>query len=427
MKVSTTKIYFNFAAAIAVLFTIMGLSSAAMADEITDWNRIAQQALLNASTSPVISTRSLAIVQVSVFDAVNGIERHYVPIHADMEAPRGASRRAAAVQAAYASLLRLFPTQQPFLDERRTASLNAIASGRAAETSQSIARGIEWGQAVADDIFFWRSTDGITPAPPPFLGGMGVGQWRPTPPGFLPGALPQFAYLTPWAINSPMQFRAPGPPVLTSAQYTADFNEVKEIGRIDSLTRTADQTEIARFWNGNTPVIWNRAALAASEERHLTLSGNARLFALLNVAMADAVISCWESKYYHTFWRPITAIRLGSTDGNPDTLEDGGWTPLLVTPNHPDYPSGHATVSPSAAAVLRAYFGDDLEFPLTSEILPGVVRNYVSFTQAVQEAFDARIYGGIHFRTACLDGRAAGSQIGDLVVETVAGPAHGTN
>ena len=155
-------------------------------------------------------------------------------------------------------------------------------------------------------------------------------------------------------------------------------------------------------------------------ERHLTLSQNARLLALLNVAMADAVISCWDAKYTYVFWRPITAIRLASTDGNPATIEDAGWTPLLVTPNFPEYPSGHATVSPAAATVLGTYFGNGAEFTLTSETLPGVVRSYTSFTQAADEAFDARIYGGIHFRSACRDGRALGTQVGSLVMANVA-------
>jgi hypothetical protein len=390
------------------------------ADVVTDWNRIAQQALLNANSSPVVSSRSMAIVQVSVFDAVNGIERRYAPVHVASDAPRGASRRAAAVQAAYAALLHLLPAQQAFLTEKRDASLAEIASESAAENSQSIARGIEWGQTVADEIFAWRSTDGITPAPPPFLGGMGAGEWRPTPPALLSGAGVQFSYMTPWALDTQSQFRASGPPALSSMQYAADLNEVKEIGSLSSLTRTADQTEIARFWNGNTPIAWNKAAVTLSEQKNLTLSDNSRLLALLNVAMADAVISCWEAKYYYHFWRPITAIRLADTDGNPDTTVDAGWTPLLVTPNHPDYPSGHATVSPAAAAVLRAYFADDSMFPLTSEILPGVTRNYSSITQAVDEAFDARIYGGIHFRSACRDGQAMGNQVGSLVVATVA-------
>ena len=148
---------------------------------------------------------------------------------------------------------------------------------------------------------------------------------------------------------------------------------------------------------------------------------------MMNLAMADAVIACWEAKYHYVFWRPVTAIRLGSTDGNPDTEEDAGWTPLLTTPNHPDYPSGHATVSPSAAAVLTSYFGDDTNFALTSETLPGVVRDYSSFSEAVEEAFVARIYGGIHFRTACFDGRATGVQVGALVVDTVAQKLHGSD
>jgi hypothetical protein len=403
----------------------MGLCSPSRADVVTEWNQKAQQALLTANTSPIASSRALAIVQVAVFDAVNGIERRYTPIHVDFDAPPGASRRAAAIQAAYATLVRLLPSQRPNLDAAREASLASIASEEAEENSQSIARGIDWGQRVADDILLWRSTDGLTPAPPPFLGGTGVGQWRPTPPGFLPGAGPQFAHMTTWALNSPSQFRPSGPPALTSDQYAADFNEVKEIGNINSSTRTAEQTEIAVFWNGNTPAYWNRIATSVADERHMTLSQNARLLALLNVGMADAVILCWDAKYTYVFWRPITAIRLASTDSNPATVEDAGWTPLLVTPNFPEYPSGHATVSPAAAVVLGTYFGNDAEFTLTSETLPGVVRAYNSFTQAADEAFDARIYGGIHFRSACRDGRALGTQVGSFVMANIAQSARG--
>jgi len=399
----------------------------ARADEVTEWNRVAQRTLLTANASPVASSRTLAVVQVAVFDAVNGIERRYEPVHADFDAPPGASRRAAAVQAAYAALVKLFPAQKPALDARREASLASIASGQAAEESQSIVRGVEWGQRVADDILLWRSTDGLTPAPPPFLGGGDAGQWRPTPPGFLPGAAPQFADMTPWALDSPWQFRPPGPPTLTSEQYAADFNEVREIGGENSLTRTADQTQVAYFWNGNTPAYWNRIATSVADQRHTTLSENARLLALLNVAMADAVIACWDAKYTYVFWRPVTAIRLAAADGNPATEEDAGWTPLLTTPNFPEYTSGHATVSNAAAAVLSAYFGDGSAFTLTSETMPGVVRSYTSFTQAAGEAFDARIYGGIHFRSACRDGQIVGSRLGSFVTATVAQPAHGAD
>jgi hypothetical protein len=423
MKIKNLKR--KFASSLVAAFFGIVLCGSARADVVTDWNQKAQQALLTANTSPIASSRVLAIVQVAVFDSVNGIERRYTPIHVDFDAPPGASRRAAAIQAAYATLVKLFPSQKGSLDSAREVSLASIASDEAAEDSQSIARGIQWGQQVADDILLWRSTDGLTPAPPPFLGGTDVGQWRPTPPAFLPGAGPQFAHMTTWALNSPSQFRPSGPPALTSDQYAADFNEVKVIGDKFSLTRTADQTQIAVFWNGNTPVSWNRVATSVADERHTTFSVNARLFALLNVAMADAVIACWDAKYTYVFWRPVTAIRLASTDGNSATAEDPAWTPLLITPNFPEYPSGHATVSPAAAVVLGTYFGNDAEFTLTSETLPGIVRSYDSLTQAADEAFDARIYGGIHFRSACRDARAMGTQIGSFVITNVAQSVHG--
>lgn len=400
-------------------------STTAKADEVTYWNEQLQQALLTANQSPIVSSRTSAIVHAAVFDAVNGIERRYTPIHVNFSAPRGASRRAAAVQAAYATLVSLFPAQVANFNAARQASLESIASEEGVEHSRSIALGIEFGQAVAQDILLWRSTDGFTPPPPPFLGGMAMGQWRPTPPGFSSGAGVQFAYMTPWALSSPAQFRQPGPPALTSAQYTADFNEVKEIGRNTSLTRTADQTQIATFWNGNTPVSWNRVARTVSADRHLTLSDNARLFGLLNVAMADAVISCWEAKYYYVFWRPITAIVLAGTDPNPDTVPDVAWLPFLITPAHPEYPSGHSTVSGAAATVLADYFGNDALFSLESETLPGVTRFYTDFSSAADEANNSRVYGGIHFRSACRDGRVAGNSIGSFVSANVAQRIHG--
>jgi hypothetical protein len=417
-KIKTKSIVSLFIVVIALMLALG--NTPVKADVATDWNKIAQQTILNAGNNPLVSSRSLAIVQTSVFDAFNGIERRYQPIHVEPNALPGASRRAAVIQAAYVALLHLYPAQEAFLTAERDASLKAMTSEDAVENSVSIERGIEWGQAVADEIFLWRSTDGITPAPPPYTGGMLPGQWRPTPPGFANGVGVQFSYMTPWALSSPSQFRPAGPPALTSTQYAADVNEVKDIGSLMSMTRTADQTEIARFWNGNTPVGWNRIAVSVSEDNNLTLSQNARLLAQLNVAMADAVIACWEAKYYYSFWRPVTAIRLADTDGNPGTTVDPTWTPLLTTPAHPDYPSGHATVSRSAKSVLTAYFGDETGFSTTTEVLPGVTRNYSNFTQAVDEAFNARIYGGIHFRTACRDGQATGAQVGDLVVNTVA-------
>ena len=205
------------------------------------------------TTSPLVMTRVAAIVPASVFDAVNGIERRYVPIHVAPAAPRGASRRAAAVQAAYGSLVRLYPSQKSTLDVKLAESLAAIADGEAEEHSESIARGVEWGQTVADAIWTWRSADGFAPPPPPFLGGLAVGEWRPTPPAFLPGAGPQFATMATWVIESPSQFRRRAHPTSTSAQYTADFNETKTMGSLSSSLRSADQTLAALFWNSTTP------------------------------------------------------------------------------------------------------------------------------------------------------------------------------
>jgi hypothetical protein len=390
----------------------------ARADEVTDWNQIMfRAARVPPATSPLNMSRVAAIVHAAVFDAVNGIERRYTPIHVEPDAPRGASRRAAAVQAAYATLVKLYPSQITTFDEARAEALAAIASDDAVENSKSIERGIEWGQTVADAIWAWRSTDGFTPAPPPFVGGSAVGQWRPTPPAFAPGAGPQFATMVPWAIQSPSQFRPAGPPALTSPRYTADFNETKTMGSVSSLSRTADQTIAGLFWaSTSTNYFWNHAAVVLSAERNLSLSKNARQFALLNIAIADAAIACWDAKYYYVFWRPITAIRLGATDGNSDTGADLSWTPLLATPAHPEYPSGHSAFSSAAATVLADQFGEEIALTIESDGMPDVVRSFTSFSTALDEVTEARVFTGIHFRSACDDGRATGIAVGNYVI-----------
>ena len=406
------------------------LTTAARADEVTDWNRIMFAAALQAvpPTSPLVMGRNAAIVQASVFDAVNGIERRYSAIHVQPAAPPGASRRAAAVQAAYAALVRLYPSQQTALAQQLQASLAAIASGAAAEHSVSIARGIAWGQAVADAIWAWRSTDGFSPAPPPVTGGTAVGEWRPTPPAFLPGAGPQFAGMTPWVILSPSQFRPLGPPALDSARYTTDFLETKSMGSFSSSIRTADQTLASLFWNASTAsYYWDTIAISLGAQRHNTLSENARLLALLNVAMADAAIACWEAKYHYLFWRPVTAIPLAATDGNDDTTADPAWTPLFSTPAHPEYPSGHSTVSSAAATVLSDYFGEATSFSVGSDVMVGVVRSFPNFTAALAEIVDARVFAGIHFRSACNDGQAIGAGVGQYVVSNALQPVNGAN
>ena len=411
---------------IAAGFALAVLTMPALvrADEVSDWNENTFTAIFTAKTSPLISTRVTALVQSAVFDAVNGVYRRYSPVHVPADAPRGASARAAAIQAAYGVLVRLFPTQQSTLDAQLAASLAQLDDDQDGVLGQSAERGLAWGQYVADQIWAWRSTDGFTPAPPPYLGSTDIGKWRPTPPGFLSGAGPQFAYMTPWAIQAPSQFRPAGPPGLASARYAADFNEIKVMGSAGSAARSADQTLFSVFWNGNTPGFWNRTAVQVAEARDLSLLEKAHVLAAMNIAMADAIICCWEAKYTYVFWRPITAIPLADLDGNDDTSADPAWTPLLITPNHPEYPSGHSSASGASAEVLAAFFGDNTAFSVTSELTPGVTRYFTSFSGAVDEVRDARVFGGIHFRSACVDGQNLGRQVAQYVLDNALQRVH---
>ena len=395
-------------------------------DPVLEWIGIMNTAVIAGGSSPLVSTRVVALVSASVFDAVNGIEPRFQPLHVKPAAPEGASQRAAAIQAAYAILSNVYPAQSGplgMLTIRQTASLAALKSS---ESAQSIAAGAAWGQTVADAIWAWRLTDGFVPPPPPFLGVLGivgtpaaVGAWRPTPlangnPG-LSGAGPQFASMTPWVLTRPSQFRLPPPFALNSPEYAADLNELKIMGIFSGSKRSPDQSELALFWAGNTPLYWNRIAAQLSTERRLTLTENAHLFALLNVSMGDAGIACWDSKYRYVFWRPITAIRAGLTPAEAEPT----WVPWLDffpggTPAHPEYPSGHACASGAAAFVLSDAFGDSTAFTVTSDVRPGT-RSFSSFSSAVAEIADARVFGGIHLRTSCARGDTLGRAVANYV------------
>jgi hypothetical protein len=410
---------------------------AAAPDPVLEWNAIMNDTLIAAKTSPLFTSRQVALVAASVFDAVNGIEPRYEPIHVRPDAPPHASVRAAAIQAAFAALVKLYPAFALSLAARRDTSIAAIA---AADSPQSIQAGMAWGQAAADAIAAWRATDGFSPPPPPFVGVLGLvtapvalSVWRPTPlangAAGLPGAGPQFASMTPWVLRRPSQFRLPAPPALTSAEYAADVNETKTMGAFSGSPRTADQSEFALFWNGNTALFWNRIASQISSARFLTVAENAHLFALLNVAMADAGIACWDSKYRYVFWRPITAIREADADGNAATDADPLWTPwldffALGTPAFPEYPSGHSTVSGAAAFILTRFFGDATSFTVGSDVRPGT-RSFPSFSAAVAEVADARVFGGIHFRTACVRGNALGRAVAAFVSTHAMRPENG--
>jgi len=424
-----------------VLVFVTPAGSAAYADVVVDWNQMTFRAGLVAGTSPLVMTRMSAIVQAAVFDAVNGIDRRYTPIHVQPAGPAGASRDAAAVQAAYATLVQLYPAQKSTFDARLAVSLTVIA---AHESSAAVASGVAWGQTVANAILTWRGADGFTPAPPPFVGATVVGTWRPTPPAFAPGAGPRFAYMVPWAIAAPSQFRPGGPPALTSARYTTDFNETKTMGSLSSTTRTPDQTVSSWFWNSSTAgYLWNNVAASlinrteqddrghsrdenrdhdndSRPSRRNTTLENARLYALLNVAMADALIGCWDAKYTYIFWRPVTAIPEAAADGNAATTADAAWAPLFATPAHPEYPSGHSCASGAAGVVLADAFGERTRFTVESDVMPGVTRSFRSFSSALEDVKDARIFAGIHFRSATDDGQVLGVSVAHYVLEHTA-------
>jgi membrane-associated phospholipid phosphatase len=398
-------------------------SAAAVPDPVLQWIGVMNDTVLAGGTSPLATTRVVALVSASVFDAVNGIAPRYHALYVKPNAPENASRRAAAVQAAYIILSKGYPAQASSLAAQRDASIAEIA---ALENATSVQAGVAWGQTVATTILALRSTDGLTPPAPPFVGALGIetlpvaiGVWRPTPLANAFGAGPQFATMTPWVLLRPSQFRLPPPLALNSAGYAADYNEIKTMGAFSSPGRSADQSELSLFWAGNTALYWNRIASQISVSRGLSLTANAHLFALLNVSMADAAIACWDSKYRYVFWRPITAIRQGDMDGNPSTDPDPNWTPWLDffptgTPPHPEYPSGHSTVSGSAAYILTSMFGDNTPFTVTSDVRLGT-RSFPSFSAAVAEIADARVFGGIHFRISCVRGNGLGQAVAAYV------------
>jgi hypothetical protein len=423
-----------------LVFVVVALTAGtARADEITDWNQTMLRAGLVAGTNSLPMSRIAAIVQASVFDAVNGIDRRYTPVHVAPTGPAGASRRAAAVQAAYVALVKAFPTQQATFDARRTVSLTVIGTE---ESAASIASGIAWGEEVANQIWDWRLTDGIGVTTPTWPGNTELGQWRPTPndpyPGTSPNGAgyPQFVEMTPWAIASASQFRPGPPPALTSRRYAKDLNETKQMGSFSSPTRTPDQTIASLFWaavtgsSATASYLWNRVALSLIDRRdgdhddrgdrrqrdRDTLLDNARVLGTLNVAMADAMIGCWDAKYTYNFWRPITAIREPAEDGNRATTPDPAWTPLLSTPAHPEYPSAHGCISSAAATVLGHVFGERTHFDMDSDLMLGVTRSFPSFQAALDEVKDARVFAGIHFRNSTEVGGVLGTAVAEWVL-----------
>jgi hypothetical protein len=389
-------------------------------DMVTQWNLTMIAGLEAAAIAPPPSARIGAIVAASVFDAVNGIERRYVFYRVAPAAPHGASRAAAATGAAYTALVALIPGQKPLFDAQLAATLAQI-TGDPSHPGRPVQRGLAWGRTVANEILTLRAADFATP-PPPYVVGSAPGDWQPTPPLFLgPPVAPlfrPFATMTPFALTSPGQFAPPGPPPLTSARYARDLAEVAAFGSATSTVRTAEQTQTALFWQDDTPAaMWNRAADQLAQAHHTTLIGNARLLAQLNIVLADATIAIWNAKNTYNFWRPVTAIHATS---------DPAWTPLLPTPAFQEYPSAHSGVSSAAASVLAAFYGNHTSFTVTSAGLPGVQRDFTSFTAAVLQVEDARIYAGFHFRFSCIDAATLGAHVARYVTGTLMQPLRRT-
>jgi len=383
------------------------------ADAVTDWNVIA----LNATAIPpnsILQSRTLAIVHSAIYDAVHAVDRKGGAYAIDVEAPADTSVEAAVVAAAHGSLLRLAPTERSMLDAALNVSLSKIADGRGKTDGTAL------GQQIAEKLVALRSADGAA-MKVAFTVKSGVGLYQPTPPQSLPAILAQWGSVTPFVLHNRTGLELNGPPTVASAQFARDFEEVKNVGARNSTTRTADQTAAAIFWTVQTAVPWHAAARGASAAKGLSLSENARLFALLSVATADSQIIAFEEKYKRPHWRPITAIR-AATDLNIAALKgDIGWEPLLVTPPHPEYPSAHATFSGAAETVLRGFFGnDEIDASVAAPGPFGVTRTYHKFSELTEEVDNARVWGGIHFRSADADGSEIGRKIGAIILREFA-------
>jgi hypothetical protein len=413
------KIKLGFAALVVVVAFTAAMAPPAVAEGMThsntviDWNQIMLNSFATANVPAPASNRLAGVIAAATFDAVNGIERKYTAIHVQPAGDPEASPEAAAASATYTALVIAFPAQKPTLDAALASSIASLTDDDNADGSVSL--GLAWGSSVGAQIMAWRAQDGFTAAPPPYTFQTAPGQWQPTP-GPLTGA-PRFQTLattTPFALTSPSQFRPAGPPALNSDRYAADLNELINVGGKVSSTRTPEQTQTAVFWQVDTPPAqWDRVADTLAMSHHLNLLKTARLLALVNVSLADAIIAVFDAKVFYNSWRPVTAI----------AGIDPSWQPLLVTPYFQEYPSAHAGVSSAAATILASTFGDDTSFSVTSAGLPGVQRNFSAFGDAVAQVSDARVWAGFHFRFSCDDGAVLGSKVASYAAAHLMLPA----
>ncbi|HUQ09816.1 MAG TPA: vanadium-dependent haloperoxidase [Steroidobacteraceae bacterium] len=380
----------------------------ARADVIMDWNGRADALAVEQRQTPVNHSRTLAMVHVAMFEAVNAIEQRYQPYRLKLITDHNTSKELAAAVAGHDVLLGLFPTQKESLDTLLAQTADGIAEGPARQ------RAILLGRKAAADLLALRAEDGSD-----------AGEaWRPvTQPGvYIPTTIPLGSTVPgykPWVMTSASQFRPGPPPSLTSETWTRDLNEIREVGGLTSKTRTPEQTAIAKFWFQTGPRTYNPFVRHLATAKQMDLVDCARLYALVTVAAADSFIAVFDGKYAYNFWRPVTAIRDADQTGNPATPRDATWMPLGETPMHPEYPCAHCISSAAVAAVLIGIVGDDVgEITLTSPSAPGVTRRWSRISDYRDEVSNARVWAGFHYRFSTEVGRDMGRKIGELTVAT---------
>jgi membrane-associated phospholipid phosphatase len=380
---------------------------------VVDWNRELITILGTAGAQPatVHPTRSFAILQAAEYDAVVSITHAAPPYLFSMPAAPGARPDAAADQAAHDVLATLYPAQKSGLDQMLAGELAAIPD------SPGKQQGIEVGASVAKRLVDVRSTDGSAVTPPPFVPGTNPGDYRPTPPNFPAPVFTNWGTITPFVLRSGQQFRPPAPRPITSGAYARALNQVKSLGQNTSTTRTADETTQAKFW-GASPIwnVWNEIAQKLTSARQASLEQTVTVFENLDLTLADATIALYDAKYHYLVWRPVTAIQLGNTIGNPSIVGDPAWLPLAVTAADPSYPGAHATISEAAATVLAAFYGDHQQLTVTSDGDPGVTRSFDSFQAAANEATLSRIFAGQHTMIDLVAGQHLGHQVAQFVL-----------
>ncbi len=403
---------------IIVAASVLFGASLAHGDEVTRWNAILETTV--ASTPHFLQSRSAAIVQLAVFEAVNAIVGEYEPYLGTIAAPPWASPDAATVAAAHRALLALHPERVAMLNAERAASLAAIPDGPDKDA------GIAVGEMAADAMLALRANDGWN-AVVPYTPMVSPGQWRPTPPASSPAAFAHWGEVTRFAIDDGPRFRVNPPPRIHTGKYAQDYEEVKALGGVTSTMRPQDRSDVARFYAVVLPMpLWPAAARQASAAQGKTLSENARDFAWLAMAVCDSLIASMEMKYHYSYWRPVTAIRDGAIDGNRATDPDESWLSFVTTPPYPSYPGNHASAAGAARAVLEHVYGrDGLSITLTSQAVPDVVLHYTSWNQITDDIDDARIYGGVHFRFDQEAGARLGRRVGRHILRTTLRPARG--